>query len=131
MDYINRTPIGVKIPTEMLASIDQMAYDLGIDRFEALNLFLLEATDEKKVRQMIYNRVSYLRRKNVFKYHSKFKDVITVSFKMSYELYDKFYHIDKIYDSPGFSTLALRVAYESIYLKGITETIIGRILDGR
>lgn len=129
MDYINRSPVGVKIPTEMLASIEQMAYDLGIDRFKALNLFLIEAMREKKVRMMIYNRVSYLRRKNVFKYRSKFRDVTTVGFKMSFELYDGFYHIDKIYESPGFSTLVLRVAFESIYLKGITETVIGRILD--
>lgn len=131
MSYINSTPIGVKIPTEMLASIDQMAYDLNIDRFEALNLFLLQALDDKKVRQMVYNRVYYLRRKNVFKYRSKFREVTTVSFKMSYELYDRYYHIDKIYDSPGFSTLALRVAYESIHLKDITGKVIGRILDGK
>lgn len=131
MDYINKTSVGVKIPTELLESIDQMAESLDVDRTTALNLFLLEVMKDRKSRQMIYNRVAYLKRKNVVKYRSKLKEVTTVGFRMSHELYEVFYHIDKMYNSAGFSTLVLRVAYETVYLKGITETVIGRILDGK
>ena len=129
MRFINKIPVRVTIPTETLDSVEQMAMQIGCDVNEALNIFLIEAMKDKKIKQSIYNRVSYLKRKNVVKYRSKSLDKSYFNFKMSESLYDLLYTIDKIYDNHGFSLLVLKVAFESINQKGADGILIGRVLN--